>query len=199
MNKSGFYGPVKAFPVGFLVCAALFTLGCVAGVIASGSLPIDTPVNEYVAAVAGAESGGFDVRFLSALQTSGKYHAVVMFFAFSVLGVIAIPAVSALRGFLLCFAVSSVIRYYGAGSVPYALLMFAPEAIIAVPALFLLSTHSLSASGTLLQACSSRGAPVGAPYGNGFTGRVLICAALVCITALIDAAIGPWLTTRFVF
>ncbi len=134
---------------------------------------------------------------MAALQTSGKFHALVLFFAFSALGVAAIPAVSALRGFLLCFAAASVIRYYGSSSVPYALLMFAPEALIAVPGLFLLSTHSLSSSAKLLQSCMPRSVVSAAPFGSDFLQRIVMCAALLCISALIDAALGPWLALHF--
>ena len=197
MNKSKYYRPDRLHLIGFLVCAALFALGCVAGAVASGALPPDTPMSEYIASLARADNPGFGGRFLSALCTSGKFHALVLFFAFSALGIAAIPAVSALRGFLLCFAVTSVIRCYGASGVPYALLMFAPEALISVPGLLLLSTHSMLSSATLLRACMPHTGGQTTALGMVFVRRVALSTAFLCVSALIDAAAAPWLAKYF--
>ena len=207
MNKSKFYRPDRLHMVGFLICATLFLLGCVAGAIASGGisasgysesvLPPDTQVNEYFASLAGAESRSFGARFLSELRISGKFHVLVVFFAFSAIGVAAIPAVMALRGFLLCFAAASVIRGFGVPGVPYALVMFAPEALVAIPGLFVLATHSMLSSVTLLRACLPRSNLTEQPFGAAYVRRAAFCLALVCVSAFIDAAAAPWLAARF--
>ena len=197
MNKSRLSQPDRLHFTGFLVCAALFILGCVAGAIASGALPADTPMNEFIVSLARAENLSFGERFLSALRATGKFHALVLFFAFSALGIAAIPAVSALRGFLLCFAITSVVRGFGGAFVPYALLMFVPEALFAVPGLFLLSTHSLVLSTNLLRACLPRSGSPSAPFCGVFIRRILLCAALVCATALVNATVAPWLVAHF--
>ena len=197
MDKSKYYRADRMYMIGFILCAALFILGCVAGAIASGALPPETPINEYASSIAGAAGRGFGSRFLSELRISGKFYALTVFFALSVLGAVAIPAILALRGFLLCFAVTSVIRRLGTPGVPYALMLFAPEALIALPGLFLLSTHSMVSSVTLLRLCMSRGAISEQPYGGVFIRRVALCAAIVCMSALIDAVVAPWLTVHF--
>ena len=195
MNKGRLHNPDRQYMLGFFLCAALFIAGCIAGAVASGALPQDTPINEFLEPTTAA--GNFGGRFLASLLTTGKFHALVLFFAFSVFGIAAIPAVSALRGFLLCFAISSILRSYGAAYVPHTLLMFAPEVILAVPALFLLSTHSFVSSCSLLRIFQPRSSAQ-PPFFAVFLKRAALVLALLCLSALIDAAAAPWLATHFV-
>ena len=198
MNKGKLQQPDRLHKTGFWVCAALFLIGCVAGVICSAALPPDTPVNDFITSTAAIEGRSFAERFLSSLLTSGKFHVLVLFFSFSAFGIVAVPAVSALRGFLLCFAASSVIRCNGASFIPRALLMFAPEALLAIPGLFLLSAYALVSSSVLLRVCLPGSIAPAKPFNGVFVKRAMLVFALLCLSALVDAITAPWLAAYFV-
>ncbi|MDR0838600.1 MAG: stage II sporulation protein M [Oscillospiraceae bacterium] len=187
----------RTYKTGFFLCAALFVCGCAAGVAASGLLTRSAPVGEYISGLSESAGSALGGRFASSFLSAGKFHLAALLFAFSVLGVAGIPSVAAVRGFLLCFAMSSVIRFCGSGSVWAVLAMFSPEAIISVPCLFVLSAQSFNASAGLLRAASgaSRGA---LPFSGGFLSRGAACAALLAVAALIEAIISPGLVARIV-
>jgi hypothetical protein len=181
----------KAHRSGFAVCAALFVCGCAIGVAAAASLPPEAGVADYLTVVKENYGAGFGERFVSALLSAGRYHAAALFFAFSALGVVGLPALTALRGFLLCFSMSALVRCGGSASLPTVLALFAPEALIAVPCLFIISSQSFTSSLTLLRTLTKRAAKTSFPYGGGFIGRCAVCAAALAASSLITALVVP--------
>ncbi|MDR0445916.1 MAG: hypothetical protein LBH17_02620 [Oscillospiraceae bacterium] len=186
----------KARRVGFILCAVLFAAGCVAGVASAAALPPDTRVGAYIAGLSEGSISGVGERFFPALLSAGKYHIAALFFAFSVLGVAGIPIIAAIRGFVLCFTMSAVVRYYGQAGIPAALAVFAPEALIATPSLLMLSAPTFAASFSLLSSLPRRAAGPMLPYGAGLLRSSAVGALAVAAASLASAAIAPGLLSR---
>jgi uncharacterized membrane protein SpoIIM required for sporulation len=171
--------------VGLILVGALFVCGCIAGATAAGLIPSADGLRAYLADTLPINGGGAG-SFFGALFTAGKYHLAALFFAFSLLGVVCVPIVSAVRGFFLCFSVSCVVRLFGADGVLLALTMLAPGALVAVPCFFIVASQSFSSSLRLLSCTRAPGAALRAVYGGAFFRRVAVCAAMLCLSAALD-------------
>jgi len=169
----------NTFKTGFAICAILLVLGAAAGAAAATLLP---PQIVESLAVRGAE-GAFGTRFFASLISVGKFHAAALFFAFSMLGAAAIPAISAVRGFLLSFAMTSLVRFCGSAAVLPTLGLFAPELLFAIPCLLAISAVSFEASLKLAKRAN--------PYDAKFAKCALATLGVVIIAALADAALSP--------
>jgi hypothetical protein len=169
--------------------------GCAIGTAASAALPPDAGIAGYVAGLAEGAGADFGERFFSALLRTGRYHAAALFFAFSALGVVCVPALTAWRGFLLCFAMSSITRCGGPAGFPAALAIFAPEALVAVPCLFLLSARSFASSLALLRAASRNSVKTAPAYG-GLAAICGVCALALAASSLISASLAPAMLSR---
>jgi len=178
MNKRSTIG------ITFFVCAATLLLGAALGAFAALLLPTDTPMNEYLTGI-GASGATFAARFASSLVSMGKFPLLATLLAFSLLGVVGVPIVLAIRGLLLGFAVTSLTRYCGATAVLPILGAFATEALIAVPSLLVCSARMTDASLSLLRR--------GKPYDAAFLRTILTCTVVTAVAAALEAAVSPML------
>lgn len=87
--------------------------------------------------VALSHSGGG--QWVSALWQMVRFPLLLWLLQYTVLGMLLIPVVMGLRGFLLSFAVTGFVRTYAWRGMLSALLLFAPMGIVELTALFLLS------------------------------------------------------------
>jgi hypothetical protein len=140
-------------------------------------------MGEYVAGFGANADAPFGLRFGASLLSTGKFHLAALLLAFSLLGTVGAPLVAGIRGFLFCFAATSLARYCGAGALLPILGFFAPELLIAVPCLLLLSAQAFDASAKLFRRTG--------PYGDGFFRRVIAITAATACAAALDAAIAP--------
>ena len=178
---------------GLIICAALFICGSIVGTAAAGFVfDGNSGIPDYMArylALAGEQSAP---GFFLALFNACKYHLIVVFLGFSVFGVFCIPALSAVRGFFLCFSISAIVRYFGGDGVFLALAIFGVGAILTIPCLFVLSVQSFSSSLYVLRGMTAKGrAGALPPSGGGFFRRLCICAAVLAISALLDTLLIP--------
>jgi uncharacterized membrane protein SpoIIM required for sporulation len=173
---------------GLVLCSALFVVGCIVGVAAAGILSPDESLRAYLLAPP-------DAAFLQRLFSGAKYPLIALFFAFSALGVVGVPALGAVRGFFLCFTMSGFVRVFGAPGIPLALALVLPGAIISVPCLFIISEQAFKSSAQLLRACvgTARSAP---PFAGRFVPRVFGCAILLVFSALAESMWIPTLAAH---
>ena len=176
MNKRSTIG------IAFFVCAAMLLLGAAIGAVSALLLPSETPMHEYLTSFSVSDAT-FASRFAAAIVTMGKFPLLATLLAFSLLGVAGVPILTAIRGLLLGFAVTSLTRYCGASGALPILGAFAAEALIAVPSLLLCSARMTDASLSLLRR--------GKPYDAAFVRSVLACAAATVLAAAIEAALSP--------
>ncbi|MDR3209219.1 MAG: stage II sporulation protein M [Oscillospiraceae bacterium] len=177
-------------PTGLVLFSVLFAAGCVAGTAAAGAIVPTELLREHLLT---RETAAFLPNFFAA----ARYPLAALFFAFSVLGVICIPALGAVRGFFLCFSISSIVRVFGAAGIPLALTLVLPGALFAVPCLFVLSSQAFTASAQLLKSVLSGAVKLAPPYGSGFLPRVAVCAAILAASALAETLWIPSLIAHF--
>ena len=113
---------------------------------------------------------------------------------FSALGLIGVPALSALRGFFLAFTAASFAMAYGHSGLTVAFLLQGIPALLSVPAFLLLATQSFSSAYTL----AGRGSGQGRrefPYGRDYFLRCGLCAGVLFVSLLLECYLVPILVT----
>ena len=176
-----------------VLCTALFLCGCIVGIISAGFVSNTGGLSSYIAGLIPIKAGQVvsQPSFLSCFFNSIKYHICALFLAFSVLGVVCIPAMMAVRGFFLCFSVSVIVRLLGGAGIPLALSIFGIGALITIPCLFILSTQAFFTSTELMKTVFSRGGRSGPIYNGGFFKTAAFCFALPALSALADMLLVP--------
>lgn len=157
-----------------------------------------------------AEGGGGDAlrlyleRFLSAAQAgelappawpsliwrTARWPLAAFLCGFTALGLFAVPALSALRGFFLAFSIAAFARAYGHGGIELAFLLLGVSGLVAVPVFFLLSVQSLTSARAL--ACRREGQKRGTAFLSIHDlSRCGLCAGAVCVCVLLERVLVP--------
>lgn len=182
--------------LGLFLCGILFLFGCIAGTIAAGSVSdgtsLNATVNQYLSDFAADTTMKPDL--LNATVEAYKYHLAAIFLGFSILGVVCIPLLFAVRGFFLCFTTSTIIRLFGAKGILLTLSMFGISTMITVPCFFIISITAFNASLYVARQAISRTFKISAPPINRRTLVVCgICMIVLLLSALIDTYLSPYL------
>lgn len=176
---------------GLIVCGALFLCGGIVGITAAGFVNGSAALDFLAGYLSRAgESPAHIGSFVSAFLSAGLYPFAAVFFGFSVLGVFCIPALSAVRGFFLCFSISVVVRHFGGSGISLSLALFGINALFTVPCFFILSVQSFTSSFQLFKSVTATSS-VTRPYGGGFFRRIAVCSAILAVSALIDTLVIP--------
>ena len=168
-----------------------FVLGSAAGCWCSavlgqeGTTALRSWLESYLSLPEGAEGGG---RWLSALWQMLRLPLLFSLLQFSVLGMLIVPLLMGVRGFLLSFAVTGFVRTYAWRGFLAALLLFAPLGLVEVTALFLLAVAAfLRAEGVGSE--SGGVVPLGPPlWVKGLCWVMLMLSAIGQV--LIAASLG---------
>ena len=171
----------------FLVLfSALFLLGAVFGVYSAASVSVvDPDVLPFRVLCAGSGS------FFGAYFASAKYIAAVFLLASSLLGVFLIPAVLAVRGFLLAFAVSVAARSVGEAFPAAIVVSFLPSALVSMPCLFIAARRGFTAARSLVSAASGVRARYPGPVSGDYFRTFLIVLLLMLPVSLYDCYCVP--------
>jgi uncharacterized membrane protein SpoIIM required for sporulation len=186
----------KTHALGMLLCPCAHYLrlivGTIAAVFVNDAEQSRCNIKEYLAFLIG--QGTKQPDFFASVVEAFKYHLGAVFLGFSVLGVVCIPLLSAVRGFFLSFSVSAIIRLLGGKAILLTLAMFGISTVITVPCFFILSVTSFSASQYLFRLAVSKGSknPGMLPPGSSVAACV-VCLGLLLVAALIDAYLTPQL------
>ena len=181
---------------GLLCCGAMFLCGCVAGAAAAGFVNGETKLGEYFSAflslfVTGANT---EPDFFTALIDVLKYNLVAIIFGISLLGIFFIPVLTAVRGFFLCFSISTIVRVVGGKGIGLALAIFGANTLLTIPCFFVLSVYAFTASSYIFRNTVSK-APK--PAASSLSSRSFvhcgICLAVLIISALIECFVTPHL------
>ena len=134
--------------------------------------------------------------FFPALMRAGCFLIAALLLATSFLGFALIPALSALRGFLLGCGVAAAFQTQGLRGLLLAFFSFGIPALFGLPAFLLASSDSAECSRRLLR-CFSRG-EVRPPASGGDIPRHILLVALLCLTeALYTAFLLPLILGAF--
>ena len=176
--------------------SAFFALGGVLGctlafqIDSGGSAGLARYVERFLT---WAGTSGHTPSLLLAAWDTVRWPLLVFLLGFTTLGLLALPAVFAVRGFLLAFAIGSFVRLFGRTGGTLAFLIFGIPECAAVPVLFILGTQSWLAS----RALASRvlgGGKMALPYGKRYLLRCASCAGVLCICVFLEYVVVPALT-----
>lgn len=121
------------------------------------------------------------------LWRSLRWPMAAFLLGFSILGLLGIPILSAMRGFFFAFSVASFARAYGFRGVAVAFFLLGIPGLLAIPAFITLATQSLSSACSLAGRSGRRESPFSRRY---FT-RCGICGAVFSASILLECYIVP--------
>ena len=133
--------------------SACFFLGGLAGCLLAGC--VDGGGQESLAAyvegfLRAAQAGETSPPALAALVWETlRWPLLALLLGFTALGLLALPLLFAVRGFLLAFSIASFVRLFGGTGCLLALLVFGVGGAFSVPALFVLGVQSFMTARTL--------------------------------------------------
>lgn len=150
MNKRRLFSghvflPRSHYPA-FMICAALFCLGVVAGTFLSTGFCSDGGAEEYMSRYLPSLLAVEDPGSAGIFWMIAKYHIAAFLLGFSVLGVVLIPALSFFRGFSLAFTLSVLTRLYSLNGALMGCILFAGVSALSVPLLFVVAAGSFFTS-----------------------------------------------------
>jgi stage II sporulation protein M len=179
---------------GLLACGVLFLCGCIAGTVTAGYVSDGTKLNSYFSSFLSFFSTGASAKsdLFSAVVDAFKYNILAIALGFSLIGVFFIPVLAALRGFFLCFSVSTIVRLLGSKGIGLALAVFGANTLITIPCFFILSVYAFTASLYIFRLAVSKtpkAAP--SPISSRFFVHCGICLSVLMFSALIDCYVTP--------
>lgn len=177
-----------------LICLAVcFGLGSLLGCFFAGALGLEAQAHllDYL-------NGYFTVlrdgevilpSLFSTARELCRWPLLTIFWGFTALGVIGIPAVFAVRGFLFSYSVSVFVRLFGSPGLLIALAIFGVSGLLVLPALFILGVDSLGSAKVLAGAFFGEDKH-GSPFYRGY----MIRAGECCVLFSLSIALQSWLT-----
>jgi len=134
-------------------------------------------------------------HFPSVLWDTLRFPLAAVLLGFTALGVAGLPILFAVRGFLLCYAVSVFYRIFGLIGLLFGVILFGFSALIWMPVLFHLGVRGVLGSYGLFRRAMGDGR-----FPLRSNGSFLICcgacAALLCLCALLECLAVPVLLQR---
>lgn len=174
---------------GLILCGALFLCGCVAGTFSSGFVRDGLALTQYFSEYLSLEQGGsfIDPSFFSVLADTFKYPLAVFALGFSMLGIIGIPIIAGVKGYILAFSVSVMVRLYGGDGVLLALSLFAVGTLISIPCFLIMCAQAFRASCLLTYMVMKPGTRGSISiYNIKYFISCLICFGLLTAAAIFD-------------
>lgn len=168
-----------------LLLASGFFLGGVFGCIfassvcGNASLALSSYINEFIASI---KAGTIQMpSVISSIWSIFRWPLITVLLSFSVFGIIGIPVLFFIRGFLFTFCVSSFALVLGNHGLLYAFLLLGVESFLSIPVLFLFGLQGIALS---VQAKNKKKRPKLKPYTTEPSVAVLnticICVLLFC-------------------
>ena len=180
-----------------ILLSMFFFVGSVFGCIAAGLIRDPSGIlfdyiRGYLELLA---QDGVTARFFSVFWETAKYSVIAVLLAFTALGILGLPLLFAVRGFLLCYAVTVFYRILGFEGLLPVFFLFGLSAVIWMPVLFLLGVRGMLSSYGLLRRATGDGR-----YPLSCNGGYLICcgicAAALCVCAMVEYFVVPALLQR---
>ena len=128
------------------------------------------------------------------LWESVRWHMLVFVLGFTSLGLLFLPAVFAVRGFLLAFAIGAFVHLFGGAGAVLAMAVFGVTGAVSLPALFVLGVQGMGASRALASRFLGESRRT-LPYGRTYFLRCAVCAGALCVCMLLEATAVPKLVS----
>lgn len=168
------------------VTAACFLLGGLVGCLLAshigggGQESLAAYVEGFLRA---AQAGEITAPALASLVwDTVRWPLLALLLGFTALGLLGLPLLFAVRGFLLAFSIASFVRLFGGAGCLLALLVFGVSGALSVPVLFVLGVQGLLAARVLAGRVWGMGKPL-RPMGNSIFPLRRLCRRAVCESA----------------
>lgn len=138
--------------------SVVFLLGALAGCMftvfakENGAMELGQYLSQYFELLKRNE---IEVSFVGVLWGQGRYFLYVILFSLSIIGVVMIPMLVGIRGFLFAFSCATCYRLFGISGLWFALVLFGIPAFLWYPGLLLLSTQGLIGSLAMIRRVES--------------------------------------------
>lgn len=136
-----------------------------------------------------ARAGDIHVEFWAMLWEPARFLLGTILLGVTALGVVGIPALFGVRGFLFAFSVAGVCRVFGPMGIAPALFLFGLPAFLWAPILFVAGVQSLGTSYTLLRRALGDRLPL--PFDTGYWGRLALCGLLLLLCVALEYTALP--------
>lgn len=181
---------------GLLVLGVSFLLGTAAGCLWAGGAAgssgetLCSYIEGYLSA---ARLGDLTVPgIFTVLYDTFRWPVLAVLLGFTAAGVVGLPLLFAVRGFLLSFAVASFIRVLGGAGSILAFLLFGLTGLVSVPVLFVLGVQGFTACCALTsRLLGERPKSIRVVYGRLYFLRCGLCAAAALFCVFVEQTIVP--------
>lgn len=189
--------PWAAWLPGLATLSISFLIGTLAGCLLAGRVAqtegstLAVYVEGYLSA---ARSGGIAVpNLLLVLWETLRWPVLTILLAFTALGMLGIPILFAVRGFLLSFAVASFVRVLGGAGAILAVTLFGLTGLLSIPVLFVLGVQGFTACRVLASRLVGVGERrrISAPYGRAYFLRCALCGIVLFVCVCLEQTVLP--------
>ena len=157
----------------------------------------ETSLNAYLQAfLQAAQSGAVDAPTLwSQVWDTLRWPLLALLLGLTALGVLGLPILFGVRGFLLAFSIASFVRAFGGSGWLLACLVFGIGEILSLPVLFILGVQSFLSARAL--AARVRGEEKGRVLrGRDCLVRCAMCGGILCVCILLEQTAVPALLSN---
>ena len=181
----------------------LFVLGGFCGCLAAGCVDGESgaALEEYLKAyLTLSQQGTVQVSLGAVLWDQVRFPLAVLLLSFTAIGVVGIPAVFGVRGFLFSFSVACFFRLFGWAGFGPAVFLFGVPALLWVPVLFVLGMQGMGSSYDVLRRCRGENCDP-AFFRITYWHRCAVCVFALAACAALEYLILPacvGLAARFV-
>ena len=177
-----------------LILSAAFLLGSAAGCLLAGQVDGGggDALGDYLQGYLSAALSG-DVEkpeLFSLIWETVRWPLFVLILSLTPLGLLGIPILFLVRGFLMSFAVASFFRALGTMGLVLAFIVFGIPGLIGIPVLFVLGVQGFLSAGAMVSCFMGEGRLSPLPDRMFFL-RCGLCAAALCICGLTECCVVP--------
>lgn len=177
-----------------LVLSIAFLLGGLSGcilvdqLVGDGSDMLGSYLDGYLSVV--RSGNAVQPELWAVLWETVRWPLLIFVLGITPLGLIGIPILFVIRGFLLSFAIASFFRVLGLSGLIFSGVLFGLSGVLYVPALFHCGLQCFSASGAMVSRLTGEGkkAPL---FERSSLICGCVCAAALCLCVLIDYSAVP--------
>ena len=179
--------------VPLMMLSACFLLGGILGA-AFGGLMSEASAQELAAYLNTyltlARDGGIPVEFWGVAWEQFRLLLAVILLGLTALGVVGIPVLFGVRGFLFSFSVAGLCRVFGTAGLVPGLFLFGLPAFLWAPVLFLAGAQCVNSAWVLLRRLRLESRePL--PFTSAYWGRLGLCGAALMVCVMLEYLAAP--------
>lgn len=185
-HRGGLFGSLFCLGGCFLLGGLL---GCLSGCLSAGTgaKELEQYLHDYILLL---RDDSIAWSAASVLWNQGRWVLGCILLGLSGIGLVGVPALFGLRGFVLAFSISCFLRFLGWSGLVPAIFLFGLPAVVWAPGYFLLGAQGLVRSLQLFR--RQLGDLTAVPTGTrGYRSCILINALLILVCAVLECSLLP--------